>query len=96
MAGEPGLALATRWERGEAMELWQSDLVGGFLLADGSQAMAVKGIDDHSRFCVSPRLMARERTQSVWPSPITARTALYLCSATLIALMRGSVKHQPK
>src|SRR6202035_720860 len=33
---------------------------------------------------------------TVRPSPITARTAWYLCSATLISLMRGSVKHHPK
>ena len=25
-----------RWERGSAMELWQMDIVGGFLLADGT------------------------------------------------------------
>lgn len=47
------------------MELWQLDLVHGFLLADGTSAKALTGIDDHSRFCVSARLMARERTQSV-------------------------------
>ncbi len=47
------------------MELWQLDTVGGFLLADGSTAKALTGIDDHSRFCVSARLMPRERTQSV-------------------------------
>ena len=54
-----------RWERGRAMELWQMDLVGGFLLADGSSAKALTGVDDHSRFCVSARLMPRERTQPV-------------------------------
>jgi hypothetical protein len=27
-----------RWERGRPMELWQMDVVGGFLLADGSSA----------------------------------------------------------
>jgi transposase InsO family protein len=54
-----------RWERGRPMELWQMDLVGGFLLADGSSAKALTGIDDHSRFCVSARLMPRERTQPV-------------------------------
>jgi hypothetical protein len=41
------------------------DLVGGFLLADGSSAKALTGVDDHSRFCVSARLMPRERTQPV-------------------------------
>src|SRR6266566_9202309 len=54
-----------RWERGAAMELWQLDVVHGFLLADGTSAKALTGIDDHSRFCVSARLMASERTQSV-------------------------------
>jgi hypothetical protein len=32
----------------------------------------------------------------VRPSAITASTALYLCSVTLISLMRGSVTNQPK
>src|SRR5690349_13176097 len=54
-----------RWERGAAMELWQLDIVHGFLLADGTSAKALTGIDDHSRFCVSARLMLRERTQAV-------------------------------
>ena len=54
-----------RWERGAPMELWQLDLVHGFLLADGTSAKALTGVDDHSRYCVSARLMARERTQSV-------------------------------
>ena len=54
-----------RWERGQPNELWQMDVVGGFLLADGSLAKALTGIDDHSRFCVSAKLMAAERTQPV-------------------------------
>lgn len=54
-----------RWERGAPMELWQLDVVGGFLLGDGSTAKVLTGIDDHSRFCVSARLMPRERTQQV-------------------------------
>jgi len=54
-----------RWERGSAMELWQLDVVHGFLLADGTHAKALTGVDDHSRFCVSAKLMARERTQAV-------------------------------
>jgi transposase InsO family protein len=54
-----------RWERGRSMELWQMDLVGGFLIADGTSAKALTGVDDHSRFCVSARLMPRERTQPV-------------------------------
>ena len=54
-----------RWERAAPMELWQLDVVHGFLLADGTSAKALTGVDDHSRFCVSARLMARERTQAV-------------------------------
>jgi transposase InsO family protein len=54
-----------RWERGAPMELWQLDVVHGFLLADGTAAKALTGVDDHSRFCVSARLMLRERTQAV-------------------------------
>ena len=49
-----------RWERGAPMELWQMDVVGGFLLADGTRAKALTGVDDHSRFCVSAHLMLRE------------------------------------
>jgi transposase InsO family protein len=54
-----------RWERGEPMELWQMDTVGGFLLADGRRAKALTGVDDHSRFCVSAHLMVRETSQRV-------------------------------
>lgn len=54
-----------RWERAEPMELWQLDVVGGFLLADGRRAKALTGVDDHSRFCVSAFLMLRETAQRV-------------------------------
>src|SRR5919109_2799613 len=54
-----------RWERAAPMELWQFDVVHGFALADGTAAKALTGIDDHSRYCVSARLMLRERTQAV-------------------------------
>src|SRR5690349_5361908 len=54
-----------RWERGSAMELWQMDTVGGFLLADGTKAKALTGVDDHSRFCISAHLMVRESSQRV-------------------------------
>jgi transposase InsO family protein len=54
-----------RWERGAPMELWQMDVVGGFPLADGSCAKVLTGIDDHSRYCVSARVMAREGTRAV-------------------------------
>jgi hypothetical protein len=54
-----------RWERGEPMELWQMDVVGGFALADGTRAKALTGVDDHSRFCISARLMPRESSRGV-------------------------------
>src|SRR3989440_3892439 len=63
-----------RWERGGPMELWQMDLVGGVLLADGSPAKALTGVDD-SRFCVSARLMLRERTQLVCDGFVAAMRA---------------------
>jgi transposase InsO family protein len=70
-----------RWERGRPMELWQLDVVGGFLLADGSAVKALTGVDDHSRFCVSARLMVRERTQPV-------------CDALALAMRRFGVPEQ--
>jgi transposase InsO family protein len=54
-----------RWERGAPMELWQMDVVGGFVLADGRRAKALTGVDDHSRFCISAHLMLRETSRNV-------------------------------
>jgi transposase InsO family protein len=57
-----------RWERGTPMELWQLDVVGGFLIADAAgsiRAKALTGLDDHSRFCVSAHLMLRETSRNV-------------------------------
>jgi transposase InsO family protein len=54
-----------RWERGAPMELWQMDTVGGFVLAEGTRAKALTGVDDHSRFCISAHLMVRESSQRV-------------------------------
>jgi transposase InsO family protein len=54
-----------RWERGGAMELWQMDVVGGMLLADGREAKILTGIDDHSRFVVCAGLMLRATSRAV-------------------------------
>ena len=54
-----------RWERGRAMELWQMDVVGGVLFADGSEAKILTGVDDHSRFCVCCGIMMRATTRPV-------------------------------
>ena len=70
-----------RWERGRPNELWQFDVVGGFLLRDGSRVKALTGVDDHSRFCVSARLMAKERTRPV-------------CDGLTVAMRRYGVPEQ--
>lgn len=54
-----------RWERSRAMELWQMDVTGGVRLADGSRPMVVTGLDDHSRFCVSAKIVARATAKPV-------------------------------
>jgi len=54
-----------RWERGSPMELWQMDVVGGFVLADGRRVKVLSGLDDHSRFCVSAHVMVRETSRKV-------------------------------
>ncbi|MFJ7016418.1 IS481 family transposase [Streptomyces albogriseolus] len=54
-----------RWERSAAMELWQMDIVGGLLLADGSECKMVTGIDDHSRFMVIAKVVQRATARAV-------------------------------
>jgi transposase InsO family protein len=64
-----------RWERSRSMDLWQMDVVGRIYLTDGTQISCVTGIDDHSRYCVSARLVERA-------------TARPVCDALLLALER--------
>jgi transposase InsO family protein len=54
-----------RWERGRPMELWQLDVVGGVLLADGTECKVLTGIDDHSRYVVSAGVMTRAVSRAV-------------------------------
>lgn len=54
-----------RWERSRAMELWQMDIVGGVRLVEGTEAKIVSGIDDHSRFAVCARVVARATARPV-------------------------------
>jgi transposase InsO family protein len=70
-----------RWERTRSMELWQMDIVGGVMLADGWKASIVSGIDDHSRFCVSARVVRRA-------------TARPVCDALAIAMRTHGVPAQ--
>ncbi len=70
-----------RWERERAMELWQMDIMSGVYLTDGTELKHVTGIDDHSRFCVSAKL--------VWRA-----TARPVCEALLAALARYGAPQQ--
>jgi transposase InsO family protein len=54
-----------RWERSRPMELWQMDVVGGVLLADGTECKILTGIDDHSRFMVCAGIMTRAISRQV-------------------------------
>jgi hypothetical protein len=48
-----------RWQRAEPIQLWQLDIVGGLMLADGTECKVVTGVDDCSRFCVIAALVVR-------------------------------------
>lgn len=67
-----------RWERARPMELWQMDLVGGMLLADGSELKILTGVDDHSRYCTVAAVMSRATSRAV-------------CSAFTQALTRHGI-----
>jgi hypothetical protein len=47
------------------MELWQMDVVGGVLLADGTECKVLTGIDDHSRYCVCAGVLVRATARAV-------------------------------
>jgi hypothetical protein len=47
------------------MELWQMDIVGGVLLADGREAKVVTGVDDHSRYAVIAKVVPRATGRAV-------------------------------
>ncbi len=72
--------------------------VGGFALADGTHAKALTGIDDHSRFCVSARLMPAERTRAVCDG-LAAALAVYGCPTQLLTdngrVFTGRFNHPP-
>lgn len=70
-----------RWERARPMELWQMDIVGGVMLADGWRASIVSGLDDHSRFVVSAHVVRRA-------------TARPVCDALGIALRAHGIPDQ--
>ncbi|MFF5227048.1 IS481 family transposase [Dactylosporangium sp. NPDC000521] len=55
----------TRWQRDRPMELWQMGIVGGIMLADGSEAKVITGVDDHSRYCVIATVVRRATGRAV-------------------------------
>jgi hypothetical protein len=71
------------------MELWQMDVVGGFVLADGTRAKVLSGVDDHSRFCVSAYLMTRETSQKVCDGLAKALRAYGVPEAILTDIQAG-------
>lgn len=60
------------WERPEPMELWQLDIVGSVMMADGSEAKVITGVDDHARFCVIATVVRRATGRAVCAAFITA------------------------
>ena len=70
-----------RWERSRSMELWQMDVMGRVHLADGVEVKVVTGIDDHARFIVCAKIVARA-------------TARPVCQALSEALARHGVPEQ--
>ena len=54
-----------RWQRERPMELWQMDIVGGVLLADGTEAKVATGVDDHSRYAVIAKVIRRATGRAV-------------------------------
>jgi transposase InsO family protein len=54
-----------RWQRDEPMQLWQLDVTGSVILADGTECKLVSGIDDHSRFCVIATVVRRATARAV-------------------------------
>jgi hypothetical protein len=47
------------------MQLWQMDVMGGVVLADGTEVKVLTGIDDHSRFCVAAGLVRRATSKAI-------------------------------
>ena len=70
-----------RWQRARSMELWQCDVMGRVFLTNGREIKVITGIDDHSRFCVIAKVVARA-------------TARPVCDALLEALSIHGIPEQ--
>jgi transposase InsO family protein len=59
-----------RWERPGPMQLWGMDIVGGVMLVNPAtgevrEAKVVTAVDDHSRYCVSAKVVEHATSRSV-------------------------------
>jgi transposase InsO family protein len=70
-----------RWERTRSMALWQMDVMGRAYLSDGREMKLVTGLDDHSRYVISAKVVGRA-------------TARPVCDALTEALARHGVPEQ--
>jgi transposase InsO family protein len=64
-----------RWERPVPMQLWQLDVMGSVFLVDGTELKLISGVDDHSRFCVIAKVVARATGREVCRAFVDAMVA---------------------
>jgi transposase InsO family protein len=64
-----------RWGRDEPMALWQIDIAGEALLADGTEAEIATGVDDHSRCCLIASVLGGATGRAVCPAFAAALAA---------------------
>jgi transposase len=83
-----------RWERGEPMELWQLDIMGGVFLSDGTEVKLVSGLDDHSRYCVTAQLVARATGRAVCAA-FAASLARYGIPGEVLTDIQRQAVHRP-
>jgi transposase InsO family protein len=70
-----------RWERSAPMQLWQLDITGQVMLADGREVKLITGVDDHSRFCVIAKVTEHASGRAV-------------CAAFVAAMQRYGVPEE--
>jgi len=61
-----------RWQRPAPMQLWQMDIMGSVMLADGRECKLISGIDDHSRYCVIATVVSRATSRAVCAAFVAA------------------------
>jgi transposase InsO family protein len=54
------------------MQLWQLDITGQVLLANGREAKPITGVDDHSRFCVLAKVVEHASGRAVCAAFVAA------------------------